>query len=335
MAKNVLLQNKSKASYYLFLRAVRKLTRRFDQEIWDAQDATFLKASPLLVDIEESLGELKKKNIEDFDDESLVKIVDKLELKCDKLQEECMYDSIPISQVRLSLSWLRLKTNNSRKILILENAHKMQEGARNAFLKELEEPPEYATFILTSPTKTAIMPTILSRTRSYVFSKRTKDEEREVLERVFKSREKDAIKEIKGGSILTSFFYDMLPIKQNEINDEAMFFWKYILAYDELDTARFFSLHSFLDSYKKTEDVVHIIAHLNKFKPSIIYTLFLQAMMQALHSSIISSLCSAKEVERYKMVASYIESAREKVELYNIGPQSVLEDLVEKIRGIF
>ena len=250
-----------------------------------------------------------------------------------------MYDSIPISQVRLSLNWLRLKTNNKKKILILENAHNMLEGARNAFLKELEEPPCYANFILTSPSKNAIMPTILSRTRLYVFSKRGKDEEWEVLERVFKFKEKDAIKEIKGSSLLTSFFYNMLPIKLDEINDAALFFWKYILADESLDTNQFFSLHSFLDSYKKVEkkleDVAHLIAHLNKFKPSIIYTIFLRAMMQVLHSSITFSLCSAKEVARYKLIASYIESAREKVELYNMGSQGVLEDLVENIRSVF
>lgn len=339
VAKNVLLQNKTKASYYLFLRAVRKLTRRFDQNAWDAQDATFIKATPLLVDIEELLAELKTKGVEYFDDESLSRIVDKLELKCDKLQEECMYDSIPISQVRLSLNWLRLKTNSNRKILILENAHKMQEGARNAFLKELEEPPDYATFILTSPSKTSIMPTILSRTRLYVFSKRTKEEEREVLERVFKCKDKDELNKINESSMLTSFFYNMLPIKYDVINEEAIFFWKYILTSDSLDTTQFFALHSFLDNYKdagkEVEDVVNLIARLNKFKPSIIYTIFLRAMMQALHSSLMLSLCSAKEVERYKIIALYIENAREKVELYNMGLQGVLEDLVEKIRAIF
>lgn len=49
------------------------------------------------------------------------------------------------------------------KIYILGNCQGMSESAQNAILKVLEEPPEYAVFILTVTTKSALLETVLSR----------------------------------------------------------------------------------------------------------------------------------------------------------------------------
>jgi len=49
------------------------------------------------------------------------------------------------------------------KIYILEEAQTMNEAGQNAFLKILEEPPEFAVFILLTPSKSVFLPTILSR----------------------------------------------------------------------------------------------------------------------------------------------------------------------------
>lgn len=54
------------------------------------------------------------------------------------------------------------------KIYILANAHFMSESAQNALLKVLEEPPAYVRFILTAENKSALLPTVLSR--SVVFT---------------------------------------------------------------------------------------------------------------------------------------------------------------------
>lgn len=50
-----------------------------------------------------------------------------------------------------------------RKVYILENAHKMNPSAQNAFLKVLEEGPLYAAFLLLTPSPGALLPTIRSR----------------------------------------------------------------------------------------------------------------------------------------------------------------------------
>lgn len=49
------------------------------------------------------------------------------------------------------------------KVFIIENAHKMTAQAQNALLKTLEEPPEYAVFILLCETVDTMLPTIMSR----------------------------------------------------------------------------------------------------------------------------------------------------------------------------
>lgn len=49
------------------------------------------------------------------------------------------------------------------KIYIMNEAEKMTEQAQNALLKTLEEPPEYAVILLLTTSKTAMLPTIISR----------------------------------------------------------------------------------------------------------------------------------------------------------------------------
>lgn len=53
--------------------------------------------------------------------------------------------------------------NADKKIFIIKNAHLMNETAQNSLLKVIEEPPEYAVFILLCENRNKILPTILSR----------------------------------------------------------------------------------------------------------------------------------------------------------------------------
>ena len=53
-----------------------------------------------------------------------------------------------------------------KKIFIIKNAHLMNETAQNSLLKVIEEPPEYAVFILLCENRNKILPTILSRCTS-------------------------------------------------------------------------------------------------------------------------------------------------------------------------
>ena len=57
------------------------------------------------------------------------------------------------------------------KVYIIDEVHMLSAGAFNALLKTLEEPPEYAIFILATTEKQKIIPTILSRCQIYDFTR--------------------------------------------------------------------------------------------------------------------------------------------------------------------
>ena len=59
------------------------------------------------------------------------------------------------------------------RVFIIDEVHMLSQAAFNAFLKTLEEPPEYAIFILATTEKQKIIPTILSRCQIYDFARIT------------------------------------------------------------------------------------------------------------------------------------------------------------------
>ena len=63
-----------------------------------------------------------------------------------------------------------------KKIFIIKNAHLMNETAQNSLLKVIEEPPEYAVFILLCENRNKILPTILSRCTSVLIPPLSNDE---------------------------------------------------------------------------------------------------------------------------------------------------------------
>ena len=58
-------------------------------------------------------------------------------------------------------------------VYIIDEVHMLSQGAFNAFLKTLEEPPAHAIFILATTEKHKIIPTILSRCQIYDFNRIT------------------------------------------------------------------------------------------------------------------------------------------------------------------
>ena len=56
-------------------------------------------------------------------------------------------------------------------VFIIDEVHMLSQAAFNAFLKTLEEPPQHAIFILATPEKHKIIPTILSRCQIYDFNR--------------------------------------------------------------------------------------------------------------------------------------------------------------------
>lgn len=131
----------------------------------------------------------------------------------------------------------------SAKVFILEEADRMLATSSNALLKTLEEPESNRYFILLSTQPDAILPTILSRARKFVFSKTKpkkfeKTEKRDILVKLLsqKTSYAEAIK------LFSSFNEEEDP----EIILEEILYWyrdRHFFATEKIPNALFFEVY--------------------------------------------------------------------------------------------
>lgn len=75
-----------------------------------------------------------------------------------------------VDHIRALVEQVRIPPQRGQyKVYIIDEVHMLSQGAFNAFLKTLEEPPPYAVFILATTEKHKIIPTILSRCQVFDF----------------------------------------------------------------------------------------------------------------------------------------------------------------------
>lgn len=175
MGQSRLIQSDRKL---IFLRATRKLLARFDPNLYAGEESRLGKAATQVREVEEFLSELEGGT------EPSKKAVQTALSGCSKL-EALIPDAPPVFMIRNVEIWARLAPSGNRKMVIIENADRMQEAARNALLKILEEPPETVRFVLVTPRRGAMLATILSRSRTYRFYGRTAENSLHILDRVF------------------------------------------------------------------------------------------------------------------------------------------------------
>ena len=79
-----------------------------------------------------------------------------------------------VDNIRDLTEQVRIPPQTGRyRVIIIDEVHMLSQAAFNAFLKTLEEPPEYAIFILATTEKQKVIPTILSRCQIYDFARIT------------------------------------------------------------------------------------------------------------------------------------------------------------------
>lgn len=173
-------EDSPKRELYSFIRAIRRLTKRFDAALWAGEESKLGKAVPLLSSLEEILSDLDPGSPAVNPPEAARKAA----AEAAKLIP-LVPQGIPISQVRAASAWARFSPSGPRKLLVLENADLMLEASRNALLKLLEEPPATLTIVLCAQRRQAIMETILSRLRPLAFHERKPADSAQVLQRIF------------------------------------------------------------------------------------------------------------------------------------------------------
>jgi DNA polymerase-3 subunit gamma/tau len=199
----------------VFTRAVRKLLARFSPTLWE-DEPKFSKIAPLVAALEEALDETGAFKADGED--AARKRISTIVKDAIKLEADGVGGVIPINQIRRASAWARLAPSGRRKTLIIENADRMQEGARNSLLKILEEPPENVTIVLTTSRERALLQTILSRVRPYRFARRGADVEAVILRRVFGAADDSA----RGG--ITAYLESFLPVSAAALRPLAALF---------------------------------------------------------------------------------------------------------------
>ena len=215
----------------LFIRSLRKLLARFAPAVWEYESKSG-RGSPLtlLQSLEEEIDEFEtlaasfaasSSDSESPDTSALEKLTASLLKNAVKLEDEYMSETIPIAQIRRAAYWSRLSPSGKRKTLIIENADRMKDEARNSLLKLLEEPPESLNIVLTALRRESLLATILSRLRPYRFLPRAADEEREIIRRVF--RDTRAAPQEEPG-LVAAYLDSFLPQSPEKLLPLAAFF---------------------------------------------------------------------------------------------------------------
>jgi DNA polymerase-3 subunit gamma/tau len=200
VAYEVLGRAPGKAGAFFFVRAARKLAKRFDPVLYEGEEAKLGKAAPLVAELEERLaaimpgptGETTSLEVARaggvVEEDARARALKAAEaiLPLGRKLEALVPDMPPVSQVRSAELWARLAPWGRTKTIIVENADAMHEAARNALLKILEEPPKTLVFVLLSARRATMMRTMLSRVRTYTFAARDAASSALVLERVFR-----------------------------------------------------------------------------------------------------------------------------------------------------
>lgn len=303
---DALLRSGSLGARYLFIRAVRKLSRRFDPLLWEGNEQKLKKVQSTIANLEEELESVYPES-ELPPEAELKEKLDKIQSLSADLSRIIPRDNIPIDQIRLVNSWVHTTSASSSKVVIIENADKMGPSSRNALLKTLEEPPPNVYFILLTTRKGRIIPTILSRLRQYHFPQRSGGISTEVLRKIFRIEEPSY-------ADLRSFFLAWRGVPLEKLHAQAEHFLSYVFGNSEWEPEQ---LEGFLEDKNL----------------SLYFVPFLQELSRILQSYTYSERetykLSFKDLEKWNTA---MRDALVRFEQYNQAPDLLLEGLLYSMK---
>ena len=207
---DLLRRSTSPAAYFFFVRAVRKLTRRYDRILWEGDEARLRPALGPVTGLHELLEGLTPESA----GAALAGRCDKIEAQAARLAATVKTDNVPISQVRNVERWLHLAGPEGRKVVLIEHADGLGESSRNALLRLLEEPPPDTYVVLLARRADALIPTLRSRLREYALRERSLAHQREVLARIFRTEE-------QAPDTLRGFFLSWGEVDAGELREQV------------------------------------------------------------------------------------------------------------------
>ncbi|MDR1030355.1 MAG: DNA polymerase III [Treponema sp.] len=330
----------------LFIRSVRKLLARFSPVLWE-EDPRFKKVSESVFALEEALDEFFS-----LKPEELKKSIDKILKNAVKLESEGMSELIPIGHIRRAAAWSHLAPMGKRKVLLIENADRMQEGARNSLLKLLEEPPPLISIVLTSSREKALLPTIVSRLRPYRFIRRSPEVEAAVIRAVFKDTFLEGASTGSPGFGISTYLGSFLPVPEDSLRPLAAFFAAFI-ARGTIILLKSKGISPFPDELvalgkyattiteastlgkpgQDTQSVIAtILAGAEKFEIRGLFAQFLRMLLQVVSESRTSFGQATHPALILDIWRKYTAEAAHAVGIYNQSPVLALERLSTELR---
>jgi DNA polymerase-3 subunit gamma/tau len=306
-----LLRTRRPVTQYLFLRAVRKLTRRFDPSVADPDDTRMKGAPEKVAKVEELLSEIEPGK-ELPEERALGELLEQLVGASAQLAAHLRGDGIAVGQVRRLAAWAHVTASGSRKVAIIENVDRMQDSARNALLKLLEEPPAAVNLILLSSRRAAIISTIISRLRPYSFGQRTAQEEKEVMEKIFRE-------ETVSSESLRGFF-----LAWKEINPEklSMLSRKYLDLVTTREPGR-------VDILAELAELFPDRRGSRERSPKEAISSFLEELTFRFQDRLRAGGTPVETLEEW---TSAVKEALVRIETYNMSPQTAVESLFYQMR---
>ncbi len=230
--------SRNQASRDLVRQSVNLLIKRFDVMWAGKQDSRQKQNMQLITEIQELLGEFSA--LEDRFVSRQEGALAKIRKLTAKLDETIKSSNLPVHSVRSLQSWLATKPGNTHAVVVMEGVERFNDASKNALLKFLEEPPRNVTIILLSEGKGRIIPTILSRVRTYAFQARGPEDEASVIRDVYfgDPDEYDSLK---------TFFLTQGGVDCRSLRDDAQFLMESLLDPGEYDHDRFSALLKKLD----------------------------------------------------------------------------------------
>ena len=149
-----------------------------------------------------SMDKLSKEVVEQINDELKIKTANPYHIiSIDNA------NTIKINSIREIKKFISINYDDIKyRIIIINEAHLMNEESQNALLKSLEEPPEGIVFILLTPYKDRLLTTIQSRCWGVNFEPLTEKDIEEILTKYFDADKKTAgkVSHFAEGSITTA-----------------------------------------------------------------------------------------------------------------------------------
>ncbi len=305
---SILKRQTRPAAAYLFIRALRKLVRRFDPEVWEGGESKRKRVDELIETIEECISLFSPENPRPPEKELAKEIETCLE-KSALLAKAYPQDTIPINSIRKIISWVHTTSASANKVIIIENADRMGDASRNALLKILEEPPKGVYFILITTRKGLIIPTIISRLRQYYFPKRDMPVENKILSSVFREESGEY-------PDLETYFLAWRNIPVGKLRQAAIQFLSLIFNEPE-------------DYGEKIPEILEKLVDKEHAK------VFLTALQDELHKKLHreeSERTRMAEIRVFEEWAVQIRNCMRGVEMYNQKPSLRIQDLFYTMR---